>query len=236
LGNVYASELTLAVANSTCNVIKQVGAIYAEKNNIGIKYLCKSSGRLAKGIKGKAIKADIYLSANQEWMDYIVDSNLIMSDTIVSPWGNSLVIAAPVDSPLELTDLRDLTQKKIKTVLIGDPGTAPFGRYAKQAMQSSAIWDAVKKKVVTQKHITLLSEKLTSSDPHTVGVLFSTNLNSGLKVILSIDSTWHKPIKYYLAPLKNNGNPNHVNGLINFLQEEQSLKIFQSAGFSVREK
>jgi len=142
--NIKASELTLAVANSTCSVIKKLGNLYTTKHNIKFKYICKSSGRLAKGIKGQAISADLYLSANKTWMDFVVKGGIVSQDSVVNPWGNSLVVAVPKSSPLKLNQWQDLTEKKIKTIMIGDPGTAPFGRYAKQAMQNGDIWSKVK--------------------------------------------------------------------------------------------
>jgi len=59
-----ADNLVIAAANSTCSTIKKIGALFEQQHAITINYICKSSGRLAKGINGKSIATDIYISAN----------------------------------------------------------------------------------------------------------------------------------------------------------------------------
>ena len=234
LSQVSADTLTLAVANSTCNVIKQIGALYARKSGSEITYICKSSGRLAKGIKGQAIKADVYLSANKEWMDIVIKSKLVDSTKVYSPWGNELVVAVPNTSSLNLSYWDEITDKKIKTVLIGDPGTAPFGRYAKQALQNSNTWNILKKRLLTKKHITLLADRLSKADSNTIGILFATNIDTRHKVLLHIDESLHNPIRYYIAPVSHSKNDKNAEKFIKFILEEESQQMFQLAGFKIK--
>jgi len=231
--SVHAGVLNLAVANSTCLAIKEVGKIFEDRNNIKINYICKSSGRLAKGLNGNAIKADIYISANQKWMDYMIKNDLVQADKVTSPWGNELVVATRKDSTLSLIDWPELASDKVKSILIGDPGTAPFGRYAKQAMQSTGIWDDVKNKIETKKHITLLAETLADADANTVGILFASNINEQHRLIYSVNTSWHPPIRYYMAPVKNTEENNNVDSLLKFIHGDEAREVFQSAKFKV---
>jgi molybdate transport system substrate-binding protein len=228
-----AAEITLAVANSTCSAIKAVGARYIETHDIKINYLCKSSGLLAKGIRGGAIKADIYISASRRWMEYMVKGGLVAADKVVSPWGNRLVVGAPAGSPLKLEAWNDLTTDRVKTILIGDPGTAPFGRYAKQALQRTGIWEQVKHKITTTRHITLLADRLAQSDNRTVGILFSTNITDRLRSVYTVDPTWHPKIRYYMAPLGASEAGTEASGFFEFINGDPGREVFQSAGFDV---
>jgi len=230
---VAAEELNLAVANSTCSTIKEVGRIFEKRNNITINYICKSSGRLAKGLNGSLIKADIYISANRKWMDYMVRNNLVQADQITSPWGNELVVATQKDSQLIISDWSELTSVKVKSILIGDPGTAPFGRYAKQAMQSTGIWDSVKNKIKTKKHITLLAETLAESDANTVGILFTSNINEKHREIFTVNTSWHPPIRYYMAPVNNPVKNDKIISLLEFIQGNEAREVFRSAKFKL---
>ena len=133
--NSLASEVTLAVANSTCNAIKKVGALYQQQHDIGINYICKSSGRLAKGLTGKAIEADIFISANRKWMDHMINAGNVEPGLVTTPWGNELVVATPVNSNIVNFEWQDVASDHVQSILIGDPGTAPFGRYAKLASE-----------------------------------------------------------------------------------------------------
>lgn len=231
----HAAEINIAAANSTCNTIKAVGARYRENHDVKINYLCKSSGLLAKGIRGGAIHADIYISANREWMEYMIKGGLVSADNVVSPWGNRLVVSKPADSPLKIEVWNDLTSDKIESVLIGDPGTAPFGRYAKQALQRTGIWEKVKHKITTTRHITLLAERLARSNDRTVGILFSTNVTGRLRPLLAVDPDWHPAIRYFMAPLTAPANGAAAAGFYEFIDSRDGREIFSAAGFDVSE-
>ena len=230
---LYAGELTVAVANSTCKTIKKVGELYTQTHDIKIIYICKSSGRLAKGLQGGAISADIYLSANSSWMDYMFKHDLVLQHKVSSPWGNKLVIAANKDSDIKINELADLTTDKIKTIYIGDPGTAPFGRYAKEVFQKAKLWEKIKNKIATRKHITLLADTLAKSDNLTIGVLFLSNTSNQHRIVYAIDQSLHSAIRYYMAPLKKSINTEQATQFIRFLKSQISQQIFHSAGFVV---
>ncbi len=232
--NAIAEEITLAVANSTCHAIKQVGKLYQQQHpSVELNYICKSSGRLAKGLHGNLIKADIYISANRKWIEYMIDAELVSSDQVVSPWGNELVVATPVNSNITDFNWEDLAEKKVEKILIGDPGTAPFGRYAKQAFISTNLWKKVRHKIETKKHITLLAENLVQASPHTVGILFFSNLNDSLRVVQAVDPSWHAPIEYYMAPLQNTEPNSRLASLLNFIQQDSSQAVFLKQGFKL---
>ena len=229
----FSAELNLAVANSTCTAIRQVGEKYEQRTGIHINYVCKSSGRLAKGLNGKTIQADIYISANKKWMNYMIEHGLVDASHVTTPWGNELVVAAPASSPLQMESWQDLAGADIKTILLGDPGTAPFGRYAKEALQHTGLWDSVRIRVVTKKHITLLAETLANADPDTVGILFKSNITEEHKVLFLVDASWHSPIRYFMGPVGNAAENPAVLDLLTFIQEQESSEIFRASGFKV---
>ena len=231
--NADSHQLTVAAANSTCATIKKVGELFKKKSNININYICKSSGRLAKGIKGKAIKADIYISANKSWMDKMIESKMVEQNRVSSLWGNLLVVSTNKQSQLKLDEWIELTSNKVKTIIIGDPGTAPFGRYAKQALKSTGIWESVKHKIETKKHITLLADTVAKSEHGTVGILFRTNVNSEMKVIYSLDESWHKPVLYYSAPVTGSANSAESRSFLKFIKDIDAQQVFKDAGFKV---
>jgi len=229
----FSAELNLAAANSTCTAIRQVGEKYEQHTGIHINYICKSSGRLAKGLNGKTIQADIYISANNKWMNYMVERGLVDASHVTIPLGNELVVAAPASSPLQMNSWQDLTDADIKTILLGDPSTAPFGRYAKEALQHTGLWDSVRIRVVTKKHITLLAETLANADPNTVGILFKSNLTDEHKVLFLVDTSWHSPIQYFMGPVENAAENPAVLDLLTYIQGEESGEIFRASGFKV---
>lgn len=228
-----AAELNLAVANSTCKAIQQVGKLYKERTGTKINYICKSSGRLAKGLNGDTVDADIYISANRKWMDYMLERGLVVPEKVTSPWGNELVVAAPKISQLELKNWGDLAGNDVKLILIGDPGTAPFGRYAKEALEHTGLWKKVRQKIETKKHITLLADILSESDAHTVGILFQSNTTDKHRTVYRVDTSWHSSIRYYMAPLVNSKNKEEASAMLEYIQGPEAKEVFRSSGFKV---
>lgn len=231
--NASADSINVAVANSTCGAMKQLGKIFEQRSGHRVRYLCKASGLLAKGLKGGAISAKIYVSASKEWMDFMIDAGMVKPEHVISPWGNELVVAAAKTSPIEISAWSDLGTPKVKTILIGDPSTAPFGRYAKQAMQHTAIWEQAKLKIVTKKHITLLADTLAEADDTTVGILFSSNTTTSHRIMFKVDESWHTPIRYYAAPLKSAAEGTTASEFLRFMQGKEAQAIFEAEGFRV---
>jgi molybdate transport system substrate-binding protein len=228
-----AGELRLALANSTCEAMKQVGALYQRQRAVDISYVCKSSGLLAKGLAGGALTADLFLSADAEWMDYVVDKGLVARKNVSSPFGNALVLAVPADSPLRIAAWRDLAAPQVTTVLIGDPSHAPFGRYSKQALEAAGLWEGVRDKIETRKNIELLAESLAEADAGTVGILFKSNLTERLREVLTVNKRWHRPIRYYLAPLEAVAGNDELKPFLNFLRGRAAREVFRAERFDM---
>jgi len=228
-----AGDLTLALANSTCDAMIKVEDLYRASHPVRFTHFCKSSGLLAKGLRGGALNADIFVSADREWMDFAVENGLVASDRVSSPWGNALVVATPKNSPLQHLDWQGLASDQVTVILIGDPSTAPFGRYAKEALEASGLWDRVKHKIQTRKNIELLADSLATSSPSTVGILFKSNLTDQLRQLHTVKKILHQPIRYYMAPLKASAGNAEVTAFLKFMQGKAVQDIFQDEGFDV---
>lgn len=228
-----ARELTLALANSTCDAMGRIEALYRAGTPVEFTHVCKSSGLLAKGLHGGALKADIFISADREWMDYAVNNGLVDARHASSPWGNALVVAVPRDSAFERLDWQDLASDRVRVILIGDPSNAPFGRHAKEALEASGLWERVKGKIETRKNIELLAESLAAAGPDTVGILFKSNLTDRLRPLHTVRKSLHQPIRYYVAPLKASADAPEVKDFLKFLRGKAARGVFEAEGFDV---
>ena len=234
-----AQELVIAAANSTCNAIRILGNEFMQdygQDHLEIVYICKSSGRLAKGLQGKAITADVYISANSAWMNYMVEKGLVDLRNISAPWSNLLVVASSSESDMELESLDDLQSSKVREVLIGDPSTAPFGRYSKEALAQIGIWSQIRPKIVTQKNISLLSARLADSSSDTVGILFKSNVTERHRILFTIDPSLHSPVIYNVATVENSGERPLTQAFISFIHSDKGKTIFKQQGFDVRDE
>ncbi|ABK45452.1 molybdenum ABC transporter, periplasmic molybdate-binding protein [Magnetococcus marinus MC-1] len=230
-----STTLVLAVANSTCDLFRALSQPFQKRTGHTTTLICKSSGRLAKGLAGQAIEADYYLSANKKWMDFMVAAQLVQAPLVRQVWGNTLVVAAPLTTPISLTGLQDLAQPKVSTLLIGDPSTAPFGRYAKQVLQKANIWSAIRPKIATRLHITLLAQELEQANATTVGILFATNLTPKHRLLFAIPAQQQPPIQYFAAPLDKSKHPTEIKEFLQFMQSDEARTIITQAGFLLGE-
>jgi molybdate transport system substrate-binding protein len=228
-----AGELTLALANSTCDAMNKVEDLYRARHPVQFTNICKSSGLLAKGLLGAAVKADVFVSANREWMDFAIENGLVAKDNITSPWSNALVVATALNSPIKHLEWQELASDKVTLILIGDPSTTPFGRYTKDALESSGLWDRVKHKIQTQKHVQLVAATLATSGPGTVGILFKSNMTDQLRKLHAVDKKFHEPIRYFMAPLKASAGNHEITPFLEFMQSKAVRDIFQAEGFDV---
>ncbi|MFN9709671.1 MAG: molybdate ABC transporter substrate-binding protein, partial [Burkholderiales bacterium] len=151
----------------------------------------------------------------------------------VSPWGNVLVVAVPAGIPLELRDITEITSSKVSSLMIGDPGTAPFGRYAKQALESAGLWEQVQNKVTTRKNIDLLVDALAEAESGTVGILFKSNMNERLREVAAVKASLHPPIRYYLAPLDASAARADIQKFLKFLTGPLGKAVFRAQNFDV---
>jgi molybdate transport system substrate-binding protein len=228
-----AGDLTLALANSTCDAMHRVETLYRASHPVRFTYLCKSSGLLAKGLRGGALNADVFVSADREWMDFAIENGLVAPDSITSPWGNALVVATSKSSPVQRLEWQDLASDQVTAIIIGDPSTAPFGRHTKEALEASGLWDRVKHKIQTKKHVQLVADTLATSSPGTVGILFKSNMTDQLRQLHAVDKKLHNPIRYYMAPLKVSSGNAEVTEFLKFMQSKAVREIFQTEGFDV---
>lgn len=234
IGSVASGEgLQVAVADSMCDVMNTTGEEFSKQTGIPITFTCKSSGLLLKGMRAGVIKSDFYISANREWMNEAVNDGLIDQAEVKSPWGNKLVVATVLQSPLEISSLDDLASEKVKKVIIGDPGNAPFGRYAKQALENAGLWDKVKKKTVSRKNISLAIEMLEGEDFSTVAFLYASNMTRKLRAVFVIPPTGHESIRYFTAPLKSSVANAELTEFMTFLRTSETAQRLEDSGFVV---
>ena len=143
-----AAEVNLSVAASLKEVINELAGSFA-RNNPGVKFVKNygASGHLVKQIENGA-PADIFISANLEWMDYLKNKNLADNASIGTFTYNTLVFAG---SPGKAASMQDLT--KLEKIAIGSPKSVPAGEYAVEALKRAGIDRQMGKKLVYAKDV-----------------------------------------------------------------------------------
>lgn len=226
-------ELTVSAATSMQDAIKEVGQVYQKENpNIRIIYNFASSGTLAQQIKQGA-PADIYISANEKFMDELDKANLLLAKTRKDLLKNNLVLIVPSKANIfNISNFQQLTSSNIKRFSIGNPESVPGGKYAKEVLTNEKIYEQLQPKTVFAKDIRQVLSYVDNGNVD-AGVVYATDaqISNQVKVVATAAENTHKPIIYPVAVIKRTKNPQVAKEFIQFLDSDRPSNIFKKYGF-----
>jgi molybdate transport system substrate-binding protein len=238
LAPVAAAEtVTVFAAASTTNAMTDIGKLFVEKKMGAFVPSFASSSTLAKQIENGA-PANVFVSANEKWMDYLGERKLIDPGTRLNLLGNRIVLIAPADSKLGKVEISaEFNLSKLLgdgKLAMGDPDHVPAGMYGKKALETLGIWQSVQNKVARAKDVRA-ALALVERGEAPLGVVYETDAAITGKVVVvgSFPQDSHPPIVYPVALVKGGETP-AAKGFLEFLKTPEARAIFEKYGFSVR--
>jgi molybdate transport system substrate-binding protein len=230
--------VTVFAAASMKNALDDVDAAYTKQSGVKVVASYDASSALMKQIEGGA-PADVFVSADLNWMDYGSQKKLINDATRVNLLGNKLVLIAPKDSKIDNVtigpgfDLAKLAgDGRIAT---GDVKAVPVGLYAKAALEKLGVWAAVEPKMAMTSNVRA-ALVLVARGEAPLGIVYSTDakVEPGVKIVGVFPDDTHPPIIYPVAATVN-AKPDAIPYLA-FLRSQAAKTIFGSYGFTVLAK
>lgn len=231
------AKVTVFAAASFTNALEDVVSDYKKANpNAEVILSFASSSVLARQINEGA-PADIFVSADQKWMDFLAEKKNIEPATRVNLVGNSLVMIAPKNSDVEKLDVTNSDwQKRLdRTFLaVGDPDHVPAGIYAKTALTYLKQWDAVEKKLARADNVRkalLLVERAESP----LGIVYATDAMVGknVKIVATFPADSHPAIEYPAAIVKDKENA-ETKAFFDYMKSETAKDVYKKYGFVVK--
>ena len=192
--------LTVFAAASMKNALDDIAAAFTAKTGVKVSASYAASSTLAKQIEQGA-PADIFVSADTDWMDYATAKKTINEPTRVNLLGNSIVLIAPKDSKIDSVaiapgfDLAALAgDGKIAT---GDVKSVPVGKYAKAALEKLGAWQAAEPKFAMADSVRA-ALTLVARGEAALGIVYATDakVDPGVKVVGTFPADSHPPIIY----------------------------------------
>jgi molybdate transport system substrate-binding protein len=233
---VAAQDVTVFAAASLTNVFEDVAKSYRAKGGGGVKFSFASSSTLAKQIESGA-SADIFASADEQWMDYLAERKLIEPATRSSRLGNALVLVTP-SGDKRTVDIKpgfDLAgmigNGKLAT---GDPAHVPVGRYAQQALTKLGVWDAVAPKIARADNVRA-ALLLVERGEAPFGIVYATDAVASGKINIAgaFPADSYPPVSYPFAILAKRDR-SEVRRFFEFLYGPEAQAIYRKAGFSIK--
>ena len=191
-----------------------------------------ASAALAKQIENGA-PADLFISANEEWMDYLATRNLIDASTRADFVSNSLVLIAPKDAPLSLKIAPGFplaAALKDGRLAMGDPANVPAGTYGKAALEHLGVWDSVANKTAYGADVRAVLAFVERGEAP-AGIVYATDAAASGKVMVvgTFPEDSHPPVAYPIAVAKNASKD--ARGFYQFLRGPSAQAIFKKFGF-----
>ena len=148
-----AAELTVSAASSLTESFREIASAYQKAHpGTRVDLNFAASGVLLQQI-ARGAPVDVLASADEATMDQAVQGGHVDPATRQVFARNALWVIVPPDSALPLTSLQSLAQPAVTRVAIGNPDSVPVGRYARAALQSAALWTAVRPKAITTQNV-----------------------------------------------------------------------------------
>jgi molybdate transport system substrate-binding protein len=232
-------DLVIFAAASMKNALDEAANNWVkESGKPAPKISYAASNTLAKQLENGA-PADLFVSADLDWMDYAAGKGLIKPDSRVSLLANRIVLVAGKDSTTKL-DLKpgaDIASALGDGRLaMGNVDSVPAGKYGKAALEKLGAWDKVKDKIAQADNVRA-ALLLVSRGEAPLGIVYATDAAADpqVKVVATFPEDAHPPIIYPVAVTKDSANPD-AQAFLTYLRRPAARPIFEKQGFTVLNK
>lgn len=230
-------DLLVFAAASLKNALAEVDAGWAQTPQgkaAGVKTSFAGSSALAKQIEAGA-PADVFISADLDWMDYLDKKQLVKPATRGTLLGNAIVLVAPQDggpASVAIAELPKLLGKDGRLAM-ADTNAVPAGKYGKAALQHLKLWDAVAGRIAQAENVRA-ALALVARGEAPFGIVYATDAAAEpkVRVVASFPAGSHPPILYPAAVLAASSNPAAA-AYLDYLHGPAAAAVFTRNGFTV---
>ena len=234
-GSQPAPTVTVFAAASLTDSLKAAADAYKARTGVTVTLSFGASSTLARQIEQGAA-ADLFLSADTDWMDYLQKKGLIADASRKDLLGNQLVLVAGPNAKAapKVAPHFDLAGALGDGRLaLADPASVPAGKYAKAALTALGVWDTVAPKVAQAENVRVALEYVARGEaPY--GIVYATDAKvaPAVRVVGIFPEDSHAPI-IYPAALTKTVSPG-AKAFLDFLSGKEARAIFEKAGFTAR--
>jgi molybdate transport system substrate-binding protein len=226
-----AATVHVYAAASTRDVIEEIARAFKDDTGIAVDVTPAASSTLAKQIE-KGADADLFLSADEDWADYLSDHKLV--ETRRDLLGNRLAVVTPADSSLKIGELGDVAAPGVRQLALAAPAV-PAGRYSRQALEKAGAWDTVKDRVVEAGDVRAALALVVKGEAD-AGIVYVTDADAAgdkVRAVFVVPEDLHPPIRYPLVLLRTDSVKPEARKFYEYLAGDKAAAVFRKAGFAV---
>ncbi|MET0281935.1 MAG: molybdate ABC transporter substrate-binding protein [Steroidobacteraceae bacterium] len=227
--------ITVFAAASLTEVMDELGRAYTAQTHMPVRFSYAASSALARQIESGAAAA-VFVSADQQWMDYLVQRQLIKTDSRMDVASNTLVLVAPAASSTRLSIAPGFAIAQALgargRLATGNPDSVPVGKYAKEALRRLGVWDSVAGRVIPADNVrSALNFVALGEAP--LGIVYATDArgNAKVRVVDAFPADTHDPITYAAAATSTSRAS--AEDFVRFLGSSRARAIFSGHGFGI---
>ena len=229
-------DVVVLAAASLKNALDDASGAWTKQTGKTTKISYAASSALAKQVEG-GIPADIFISADVPWMDYVAARKLIEPASRSDFLGNQIVLIAGKDSNVDLKigngfDLRGALGKDGRLAM-GNVDAVPAGKYGKAALEYLGVWPSVSTRVAQAENVRM-ALTLVSRGEAPLGIVYKTDAASdpAVRIVAAFPAGSHPAIIYPMALLATSANPD-ARAFLDFLKTPAARPFFEKQGFTV---
>jgi molybdate transport system substrate-binding protein len=197
-----SGNVTVFAAASLKNALDAIAADWRKETGKKVTISYAASPTLAKQIESGA-PADLFISADLDWMDYLQQRNLIDPKSRRDLLGNKLVLIAPKDSAVQPTIAPGFPLARLLgggRLAMADPGSVPAGKYGKAALTKLGVWQDVAGRVAAAENVRA-ALLLVARGEAPLGIVYQTDaaVEPGVKIVEAFPAETHPAITYPMA-------------------------------------
>ncbi|SFU95431.1 molybdate transport system substrate-binding protein [Methylobacterium sp. 174MFSha1.1] len=233
---VAAEPTTVFAAASLKNALDEAGKAFTAESGLPVRASYAASSALARQIEQGA-PADLFASADLEWMDYLAARKLIRPETKVNLLANRLVVVAPKDATVsEAAFTAEWFTRALGPdgrLATGEVSSVPIGKYAKAAFEKLGLWAQVQSRLAQADNVRA-ALALVSRGEAPLGVVYESDAKSdpGVKVVGVFPADSHPPVVYpfaVTADAKGEGGAR----FLAYLRSKAARRFFEAQGFTM---
>lgn len=225
-------ELTISAAASLTDVMDELKEIYETENDVELTFNFAGSGKLAQQIQQGA-PVDVFISANENWLDILLEEELIDADSTTDVTGNKLVLIASANTSIEYDSFSNIDTNDLSNIAVGKPESVPAGEYTKKALEAIGKWEEIKSQLVYAKDVRQVLTYVETENAEIGFVYESDALSSDkVKILAEADSKQHDPIIYPGGVTTETKEKEAAEGFLAFMASDKAQNVLETYGFT----
>jgi len=228
-------DVMVFAAASLTNALQDIGKDYETSGGGRVKFSFAASSLLARQIEGGAA-AELFFSADAEWMDYLAERELIQAATRRDVLSNRLVLIAPAGARVALKIAPGFAIAAAlgdSRLALADPETVPAGRYAKAALTALGVWASVADRLARAENVRAALAYVARGES-ALGIVYETDARAEpkVRVVDVFPADTHPRIVYPLA-LTQGGTSAEARAFLSYILGQKAAAVFKRHGFTV---